>query len=235
MRFISFDDIRSNPDMLDDIDVILNVGDADTAYTGGENWTDPVIVAAVKRFIYRGGGFIGVGEPAAHQYEGHFFQLASVMGVEKETGFTLNVDKYNWDEHDHFITEDCKGEIDFGEGKKNIYALNGTTILVQREKEVQLAVNEFGKGRCVYISGLPYSFENSRLLYRSIIWSSHDENNLYKWFSTNYNVEVHAFVKNGKYCVVNNTYEPQSTTVYKGDGTSFELELKANEIIWYEI
>ena len=30
-----------------------------------------------------------------------------------------------------------------------------------------------------------------------------------KWFSTNFNVEVHAFVKNGKYCVVNNTYEPQ--------------------------
>lgn len=235
VRFISFDDIRSNPDMLDDIDVILNVGDADTAYTGGENWTDPVIVAAVKRFIYRGGGFIGVGEPAAHQYEGHFFQLASVMGVEKETGFTLNVDKYNWEEHEHFITEDCKGQIDFGEGKKNIYALDGTTILVQRDKEVQLAVNEFGKGRCVYVSGLPYSFENSRLLYRSIIWSSHDENNLYKWFSTNYNVEVHAFVKNGKYCVVNNTYEPQSTTVYKGDGTSFDLELEANAILWYEI
>ncbi|MGN1193197.1 MAG: 1,3-beta-galactosyl-N-acetylhexosamine phosphorylase [Dorea sp.] len=235
VRFISFDDIRSNPDMLDDIDVILNVGDADTAYTGGENWTDSVIVTAVKRFIYRGGGFIGVGEPAAHQYEGHFFQLASVMGVEKETGFTLNVDKYNWEEHEHFITEDCKGQIDFGEGKKNIYALDGTTILVQRDKEVQLAVNEFGKGRCVYVSGLPYSFENSRILYRSIIWSSHDENNLYKWFSTNYNVEVHAFVKNGKYCVVNNTYEPQSTTVYKGDGTSFDLELEANAILWYEI
>ncbi len=235
VKFISFDDIRENPEVLDDIDVILNVGDADTAYTGGENWTDETIITAVKRFIYRGGGFIGVGEPAAHQYEGHFFQLATVMGVEKETGFTLNVDKYNWDEHEHFITEDCTKEIDFGEGKKNIYALDGTTILVQREKEVQLAVREFGEGRCVYISGLPYSFENSRLLYRSIIWSSHDEENLQKWFSTNFNVEVHAYVKNGKYCVVNNTYEPQSTTVYKGDGTSFDLDLDANEIVWYEI
>lgn len=235
VKFISFDDIRENPEVLDDIDVILNVGDADTAYTGGENWTDETIITAVKRFIYRGGGFIGVGEPAAHQYEGHFFQLATVMGVEKETGFTLNVDKYNWDEHKHFITEDCTKEIDFGEGKKNIFALDGTTILVQREKEVQLAVREFGEGRCVYISGLPYSFENSRLLYRSIIWSSHDEENLQKWFSTNFNVEVHAYVKNGKYCVVNNTYEPQSTTVYKGDGTSFDLDLDANEIVWYEI
>ena len=171
----------------------------------------------------------------AHQYEGHFFQLATVMGVEKETGFTLNVDKYNWEEHEHFITEDCAGEIDFGEGKKSIYALDNTTILVHRNKDVQLAVNEFGKGRCVYISGLPYSFENSRLLYRSIIWSSHDEENLHRWFSSNYNVEVHAYVKNKKYCVVNNTYEPQSTTVYKGDGTSFDLNLGANEIIWYEI
>ena len=235
VSFISFDDIRRDPGILDDIDVILNVGDGDTAYSGGENWTDETIITAIKRFIYRGGGFIGVGEPAAHQYEGHYFQLASVMGVERENGFTLNVDKYNWEEHDHFITEDCKGEIDFGEGKKNIYAYEGTMILSQRNQEVQLAVNEFGKGRCVYISGLPYSFENSRLLYRSIIWSSHDEENLYKWFSTNYNVEVHAYVKNGKYCVVNNTYEPQSTTVYKGDGTKFDLDLEANGIYWYEI
>lgn len=235
VRFISFDDIRENPEILNGIDVILNVGDGDTAYTGGDNWTDETIVTAVKRFIYNGGGFIGVGEPAAHQYEGHFFQLATVMGVEKETGFTLNVDKYNWEQHDHFIKEDCTKDIDFGEGKKHIYALDGTRILVQRDSEVQMAVREFGQGRCVYISGLPYSFENSRILYRSIIWSSHDEDNLYRWFSSNFNVEVHAYVKNGKYCVVNNTYEPQHTTVYKGDGSSFELDLKANEIIWYEI
>ena len=48
-------------------------------------------------------------------------------------------------------------------------------------------------------------------------------------------MEVHAYVKNGKYCVVNNTYEPQDTVVYKGDGSSFALHLDANEIIWYEI
>ena len=96
-------------------------------------------------------------------------------------------------------------------------------------------MNEFGKGRCVYISGLPYSFENSRLLYRSIIWASHEEDHLHRWFSTNFNVEVHAYPHNGKYCVVNNTYEPQSTTVYRGDGSSFTLDLDANEIVWYEI
>ena len=155
--------------------------------------------------------------------------------MEEERGFTLGYDKYNWDSHAHFITEDCKGEIDFGEGQKNIYALEGAKILVEHGKEVQLAVNEFGKGRAIYISGLPYSFENSRLLYRSILWGAHGEGDLNCWFSSNYNVEVHAYPANGKYCVVNNTYEPQETTVYKGDGESFSLKLKENEIIWYQM
>ena len=235
VRFISFDDIKNDPKVLNDIDVIINVGGAYTAHSGGSAWADETIVTAVKEFIYNGGGFIGVGEPTAYQWEGRYFQLANALGVEKENGINLNTDKYNWEEHDHFIKEDCTKDIDFGEGQKNIFALDGTTILRQIDKEVQMAVNDFGNGRCVYISGLPYSFENSRLLYRSILWSAHDEDNLHKWFSTNFNVEVHAYVKNGKYCVVNNTYEPQSTTVYKGDGTSFDLDLDANEIIWYEI
>ena len=42
-------------------------------------------------------------------------------------------------------------------------------------------------------------------------------------------------MKDGKYCVVNNTSEPQHTSVYKRDGTSFELDMDANEIKWYEI
>ncbi|MBO8435541.1 MAG: 1,3-beta-galactosyl-N-acetylhexosamine phosphorylase [Spirochaetes bacterium] len=235
VSFISFSDIKENPGIIDDIDVIINVGGADTAHSGGENWTDPFIVEKIRSFIWNGGGFIGVGEPTAHQSEGHFFQLATVLGVEKETGFTLNYDKYNWEEHRHFITEDVKGEIDFGEGMKSIYALPGTTVICQRDKEVQLAANSYGSGRAVYISGLPYSFENNRLLYRAVLWASSSEEMLKAWYSTNYNVEVHAYVENGKYCVVNNTYEKQSTTVYKGDGTSFNVDLDENEIRWYKI
>ncbi len=235
VKFISFDDIRQDPAILDAIDVIINVGDGDTAHTGGYEWEDPAISSAIRGFVHRGGGFIGVGEPSGHQYQGHYLQLATLLGVEKETGFTLNYDKYNWEAHpDHFILADTTKEVDFGEGKKSIYAYEGTEILVQREKEVQLAVSHFGAGRSVYISGLPYSFENSRILYRAILWSTHGEEELHKWFSTNFNVEVHAFVKNGKYCVVNNTYVPQDTTVYT-DTASFPLHLEANEIRWYEI
>ena len=235
VKFISFDDIRGDASILDNIDVIINVGDGDTAHTGGAEWEDSVISSAIRGFVYNGGGFIGVGEPSGHQYQGHYFQLAGVLGVEKETGFTLNYDKYNWEQNpEHFILADVAGEVDFGEGKKSIYAYEGTDILVQRDKEVQMAANGFGSGRSVYISGLPYSFENSRVLYRAILWAAHGEESLHKWFSTNYNVEVHAFVANGKYCVVNNTYVPQDTTVYT-DTSSFELHLEANEIRWYSL
>ena len=205
VRFLSFDDLLEDADILKDVDVIINVGDGDTAHTG-------------------------------HQYQGHYLQLATVLGVEKENGFTLNYDKYNWEEHPgHFILADITKPVDFGEGKKSIYAYESTQILVQRDRAVQMAANEFGNGRAVYISGLPYSFENSRILYRSILWSTHAEEELMRWYSTNFNVEVHAYVKNGKYCVVNNTYEPQDTVIYRGDESSFPLHLDANEIKWYSI
>ncbi len=236
VRFISFDDIKTDPGILDEIDVLINVGDGDTAHTGGAVWEDPEISAAVKKFVWNGGGLIGVGEPSGHQYQGRYLQMAGVLGVEKETGFTLGYDKYNWEEHlDHFIMGDCAGAVDFGEGKKGIYALEGAQVLVQRGKEVQLAVNEYGDGRAVYFSGLPYSFENSRLLHRAVLWSAHSEEELNRWMSSNYNVDVHAYVKNGRFCVVNNTYVPQSTTVYRGDGTNYDLDLESNEIRWYEI
>ena len=44
VSFISFDDIRQDKDLLNDFDVIINVGDADTAQSGGENWADPEIL-----------------------------------------------------------------------------------------------------------------------------------------------------------------------------------------------
>ena len=236
VSFISFEDIKNNPAVLDELDVIINMGDGDTAHTGGILWEDADLAARIRQYIAQGGGFIGVGEPSGHQYQGRYLQLAGLMGVEKETGFTLNYDKYNWDTHpDHFILSDAKAPLNFGERRPGIYALEGAQVLCTDNKEVQLAVNECEKGRSVYISGLPYDFNNARLLHRALLWAARREDLLHTWFSSNPNVDVHAYVKNGKYCVVNNTYEPQQTRVYRGDGSAFELALSANEIRWYQI
>ncbi len=234
VKFISFDDVIENPSVLKECSVVINVGDAYTAPSGGSYWLNPAVSCAVKEFVAEGGGFIGVGEPSACQHEGRYFALASVLGVDKEVGFSLSTDKYNWETHSHFITEDSGEEIQFGEGMKNIYALPDAKILRSIGQDVQMAVHEFGKGRSVYLSGIPYSFENSRMLYRAIFWAAGREQEMKKWYSDNFNVEVNYYPATGKYCVVNNTYEPQETVIYNGEGKAEAMSLKANDILWFE-
>ena len=234
VKFISFDDVIENPSVLKECSVVINVGDAYTAPSGGSYWLNPAVSCAVKEFVAEGGGLIGVGEPSACQHEGRYFALASVLGVDKEVGFSLSTDKYNWETHSHFITEDSGEEIQFGEGMKNIYALPDAKILRSIGQDVQMAVHEFGKGRSVYLSGIPYSFENSRMLYRAIFWAAGREQEMKKWYSDTFNVEVNYYPATGKYCVVNNTYEPQETVIYNGEGKAEAMSLKANDILWFE-
>ena len=236
VAFISFEDIGKQPDLLNSLDVLICVGDGDTAHTGGRWWENAQVASAIRGFVLQGGGFIGVGEHSGHQYQGHYFQLASVLGVEKETGFTLGYGKFNQQEHpDHFLLEDASEPVNFGEGKKGVYALEGTQVLIKRDGDVQLSVNDAGKGRAVYVSGLPYSPQNARLMHRAVMWASHAEEELRRWFSENPAVDVHAYEGSRKYCVVNNSAEAQSTTVYRGDGSSFPLELTPGGIEWFDM
>ena len=236
VSFISFEDIGKQPDLLNSLDVLICVGDGDTAHTGGRWWENAQVASAIRGFVLQGGGFIGVGEPSGHQYQGHYFQLASVLGVEKETGFTLGYGKFNQQEHpDHFLLEDASEPVNFGEGKKGVYALEGTHVLIKRDGDVQLSVNDAGRGRAVYVSGLPYSPQNARLLHRAVMWASHAEEELRRWFSENPAVDVHAYEGSRKYCVVNNSAEAQSTTVYRGDGSSFPLAVTPGGIEWFDM
>lgn len=233
VEFLSFEDVIEDPDVLKKCKVVINVGDAYTAPSGGTYWTNPKVTSAVKAFVAQGGGLIGVGEPSASEYQGRYFTLANVLGVNKEVGFSMSTDKYNWEEHSHFITEESSEAIDFGEGMKNIYALSGAEILKKAGEDVQMAVNQFGDGRSVYISGIPYSFENSRMLYRAIFWAAGMELEMKKWYSSNYHVEVNYYPATGKYCIVNNTYKPQDTVIYDGNGQACSMQLKANDILWF--
>ena len=236
VQFISFSDIMEHG-IPSDIDVIINAGDAETAFSCGSVWDDSKLVSMVREWIYNGGGFVGIGEPAAYEKGGHFFQLADALGVDKELGFTLHTDKYFKDVvKSHFITEDIVDEFDFGEGMKNIYALSeNTEIIVQSKDEVNLAAHSYGKGRCVYIAGLPYSQQNTRLLMRSMYYAANKEADFKKWYADNLFCEVHVYPSINKYAILNNTNEYQKTKVYDGEGNSVELTLEPGEISWKEI
>lgn len=240
VKFISFDDILKNG-IDPDIDIILNVGDSGTAFSGGDYWNNDELVAMIRKWVDEGHGFIGVGEPTAYEKGGKFFRLSDVLGVDKERGFTLSDDKYNIEKKAHFITDTIKS-FDYGEGMKNIYALKGTDVLdiefsdrfVRNVNvgEVKLAANEYGKGRGVYIAGLPYTPENARLLLRAMFWSAHKEADMEKAYSSNVVTDCTYYPESGKYAIINNTDVDQATTFYDVHGNKTDLVIPANEILW---
>lgn len=234
VEFINFEDVKKGIDP--SIDVIINAGDAYTAFSGGEAFSDPEVVANIRKFVYDGGGFIGVGEPSAYQANGRYFQLADVLGVDKEIGFSQSNNKYFTTALDtHFITEDLTSEVDFGENKQNIYAISEKTqILEFSNGEVHMAANEYGKGRSFYITGLPYSMDNTRLLKRAIHYVSHKEDDLKKYYAEDIRVEVAAFPNLGKFAVINNSLDTLTTKVYGKDGIGFDVTIEGADLIWIE-
>jgi len=234
--FLSFEDILENPDCLADIDVIINTGEADTAHTGGDYWRNEKILTNIRKFIAGGGGFIGIGEPTGHAYNGRFIQLGAALGVEKETGYTLGYDKYNWDVYPHFITEGITDWHLFGEGTRNMYALEGTQILHHTHKHVQLAVNTYFDGRCVYMGGMEYKPETARLLHKALLWACKKEDAYKTWLSDDPHVDVHYYPNTQKYAVCNNSYTPRDTTIYLDDPSqSNTLSLAAGELLWFDL
>ena len=242
VSFISFDDVIHS-DILDKFDVVINAGDAGTAFSGGEIWRNETLVAKIREWVYNGGGFIGIGAPSAYEHGGRFFQLAQVLGVDKELGFSLSTDKYFTKEKGkHFITEDVRKnsengkDIFFGESMKNIYALyENTEILEFSNGEIHLSSHDFGKGRGIYIAGLPYSDENTRLLWRALHYAAHKENEFNKWNCTNVHCEVHVYPEKNKIAYINNSTEEQVTEVYDERGASKTIKLNPGEIIWEEL
>lgn len=233
VQFLSFDEIRENG-VPADIDVIINAGDAGTAFSGGEEWLDEKLVTTIRQWVYNGGGFVGVGDPTAVHHGGRFFQLADILGVDKELGFTLSTDKYFKTALDsHFITEDRNLDFDFGESKHDIYALSAATEIIEySNNEVHMAANAYGKGRGVYISGLPYSYENTRLLMRAMFYASSKEDRYHIWYADNLNCEVNAYPESGKYAILNNSNETQTTKFYDGEGNCETITLEPCEILW---
>ena len=264
VRFISFDDVLEHG-VADDIDVIINGGPVDTAFSGGSVWAEePRLAATLRAWVHGGGALIGVGQPSAQQFQGRFFQLADVLGVDEERYQTLSVDKYfPAVTPEHFITADVHlgegvlqgfldagyrkplsgcgggqaigelGGIDFGEPIANTFPVNEDVTLLRADGgQVQLAVNEYGKGRGVYVSGLPYSAANARLLERILFWASHNEDKYTAYSSTNPECEVAVFPDAGQYCVINNTDRPQSTDVALPDGSVEHFDLDQSAIAW---
>jgi len=233
--FLSFEEVAKSG-IPKDITVIINDGDAETAWSGGRWWANPKVASRVREFIHNGGGFIGCRGPSAFQHQGRYFQMSDVMGVDKENGRTLQsapvptqvVPK-------HFITEDLVGSADFGTHETFVYVADpATEVLAANGLHVMAAAKPFGKGRSVFFGALPYDLTNSRLLHRAIFWAAGKEKELKKWFCANPLTDCAWYPKSKKLVVVNNSDQPQTTTVHRGDGRTTKVTLKPHASKWLD-
>lgn len=231
VEFLSFEDVKAG--VPQGIDVLINAGMAGTAYSGGASWGDPQLIAALTEWVAAGGGFIGVGQPSAYVQNGRSFQMAHVLGVDQELGFSLSTDKYY-----RQTIKDAYFDVtsfDFGENVPNVYAIDDQTeILYQENGDLHLALHPFGQGQGVYLTGLPYSQENAQLLLKLLYHAAGKRKALFDWYAENPAVEIHYYPEIGEYAIVNNTDEAQRSVLYI-NGVMELTTLSAGEIIWRKV
>jgi 1,3-beta-galactosyl-N-acetylhexosamine phosphorylase len=237
IEFVSFDEMKKNG-LPQGTKLILNYGMADSAWSGGRHWTDPEVVTAVRKFVANGGGFIGIYEPTAVEYQGRFLQLEDILGVQRHTPATTcrrNIITGTKPDQ-HFITAEVEGALNFGPLAGEVYAAHpDVQILAEQGGTIALAAHQFGKGRSVYLGGHPGSPQDLRVFLRAVYWASGQEDTWNKWTVSNPHTECAAFLKAGVCAVINNTAEPQTTTLLDGNGTPQKIDLKPSELKWIPI
>lgn len=241
VRFLSFDDVAGG--VPDGIDVLLNAGTAGTAFSGGDVWADPALLASIRAFVAGGGGFIGVGEPSAHVREGRTFALADVLGVDQEVGFSLSTDKRVPAPQAHPITDGLDQDpaapagapFATGERARSVYpCASETTVLALEDEQVTAAVHEYGSGRSVYLAGLPYDPVNARLLYRACLWAAGLEADEQPWRVEGVDAEIAAFPRAGLVMTANLTEEDVTASVHTPGG-SMEVRVPAHRAVWSRV
>ena len=226
--FISFEDIKKAC-IPQDVKVVVNAGRLDSAWQGGSYWSDPDIIAEITGWVAGGGGFIGIGEPSAAKCGIRYFQLAHVLGVDRETGLTICKAKYSFkkEKNTHFILRDMAGEADFGKDIDNVFVTGASPeVLREKENSPQIAANEFGRGRSVYLSGFKSIPENTRLLHRAIYWCAGCEQEFRVLTCSNYNTECAYYPGCEKLVIINNGENREKTSVTGCAGKRYDFTLE---------
>jgi 1,3-beta-galactosyl-N-acetylhexosamine phosphorylase len=237
VEFISFEDIRSKG-IPSDVKVLINAGKSRTAWSGDHLWGDALIQQTIREFVANGGGFIGIFEPTAFENQGSYFQLADILGVQREVGLTLNnrakLKLKNMESH--FISHDLNNPFCPKSFVEDIYAINpGLKVLAQNGNHLLAAANEYYKGRAVYLAGFDFSDENNRMLERAIYWTAQHEGVVKNWFTTNQHTELAIYPETRKYFVFNNSGQMLKTNIYiDGNVKNENLEILPFASKWFD-
>ena len=226
VEFISFEDVLHDR-IPEEVKVIINAGRLDSAWCGGDYWNNPAVVRKLTDWVANGRGIVGIGEPSAVKGKSRYFQMAQVLGVDRETGCSICKNKYAYrKETEHFVLRDQQGKPDFNKDIDGIFVLDGETrVLAEKDGSPVITVRKFEKGTGLYLSGFKFTPQNTRLLHRALFTAAGCEETFSDWTCSNILTECAYFPGAGKLVVINNTGEEQDSWVCRPDKERVQIHL----------
>jgi len=224
VSFISFDDIKNNN--ITGFDVIICAGEAGDAWSGGVNWKDSDVTQALTKWVYAGGVFLGIGEPSALDGYNTFFRMAHVLGVDIDKGEHTCHGKWEFD------TDSIDGlnlpETEIA-GRKGVFLTDGKAKVLKKDGSAPvLTINNFGKGKGVYLADFKVSLPMTRLLLDLILFSSTGSLKA-DGITDDIFTECAVYPQAGKIVFANNCGEVRKTCC-EWKGKKYNAEIKPGKI-----
>ena len=228
--FISFEDIKSAN--LSKYNVIINAGAKGTAWSGGDNWNDDQIEELLTNWVYNGGVFVGVNEPSAVDGRDTTFRMSNVLGVDENIPAKQCHGKWSYQvssisdliPEGSYIPRRCSVHLTDGNAK----------VLAEDNGTPTLTINDFGKGKGVYLSTFETTPINNRLLFNLLLYSTGNKLDS-DYVCSNPNTECAFFSADKKLIVINNSDKPQSTTINTEYGTQMIKEIAPFDTVIKEL
>lgn len=222
VKYVSFEDVKAGA--LSDIDVVINAGRAQTAWSGGDAWGDAELVSKLQEWVYSGGVMLGVNEPSALEGYSDYFRMAQVLGVDKDTGAKVCHGKWQFETDKKTAGEIFPKQAKVA-GKKGIFLTDGKAkVLAEEDGIPTVTVNEFGKGKGIYLAGFEVNNANTRLLLNLMLYGKGMDLKQ-KYLTDHVDAECAYYPKSGKMAVINNSDRKVDTKVLTEKGLrEFTLE-----------
>lgn len=208
VSFISFEDVKAG--VLKDYDVVINAGYAGSAWSGGDNWKDEDVVSKLTEWVYNGGTFIGVDEPSAVAGYDTYFRMAHVLGIDEDTGARICHGKWQYE------VQPVDGLMPEGSsirGRSGLYLTDGNArVVAEADGAPAMTVNDFGKGKGIYMSHYNISLENTRMLFNIILLAGGEALDG-EYITDNPYTECAYYPASNMLVIINNSGEIQTASV----------------------
>ena len=143
------------------------------------------------------------------------FRMAHVLGIDEDTGAKVCHGKWS------FKAEDGEKILPDGarvEPKDHLYLTDGKVrVLLADGDKPLVTVNDFGKGKGIYLASFQVNLENTRMLYQLIRYAG-GEGMSGLYMTDNLYTECAYYPESKKLVVINNSDVEQTTTIPAENG-----------------